>query len=202
MNRLFFPVFSSLFLAACVTSPAMTPTAAPQGEYTLDPEHTSVLFSLSHAGLSNFTGRFDEISGTLDFEPDAPEDSRLFIHIKAASVNTGLPAFDRELAGDSKYFDADTYPDIFFRSAGIEITGENRGRVTGNLSLKGVTRPVILEVTFNGAGKSFGHPGKTLGFSATGSLDRSDFNMGYLTNFGIGDEVSLRIETEFNESQD
>jgi polyisoprenoid-binding protein YceI len=69
------------------------------------------------------------------------------------------------------------------------------------LTLRGVTKPVTLDVTYNGAGKSFGNPGATLGFSAIGKLTRSEWGMDYLTNFGIGDEVTLRIEAEFNEVQ-
>ena len=81
------------------------------------------------------------------------------------------------------------------------MTGENTGLITGTLTLKGVTKPVTLETVFNGAGSSFGNPGKTLGFSAKGQIMRSEFNMGHLVSFGIGDKVNLRIETEFNEAQ-
>jgi len=86
---------------------------------------------------------------------------------------------------------------IFCRKFGYD----GHGQVTGDLTLRGVTKPVTLDVTYNGAGKSFGHPGATLGFSAIGKINRSDWGMDYLTNFGIGDEVTLRIEAEFNEKQ-
>jgi len=200
MYRFFLIVLASLILTACATPPSQIPTSAPEGNYRLDPEHTSVLFSLSHGGLSNFTGRFDTISGSLDFNPDMPQESRLEIQIETDSISTGLEDFDRELAQDKKYFDAESHPAIHFRATGIEITGANKGLITGDLSLKGVTKPVSLDVIFNGSGKSFGHLGKTLGFSATGTFRRSDFNIGYLTNFGIGDEITLRIESEFNEN--
>jgi len=198
------PIFGAIFavsLIACATPPDPSPLAAVKGNYVLDPQHTSVVFSLSHAGLSQFTGRFDDITGNLDFAPNNPEQSRLDIFIDPNSVNTGLPDFDDDLINDSKYFDAGTYPEIRFTSTQIVKTSDNQGLITGGLFLKGKTNPVTLNVTFNGAGKSFGHPGKTLGFSAIGTFNRSDFNMGYLTNFGIGDEMTLRIETEFNEAQ-
>lgn len=186
-------------LHGCATTPVLDTAAAPAGAYKLDPTHASVNWSLSHAGLSQYTARFDTISGKLDFDPDAPENSRLTIRIDPASVNTGLPKFDEELSTDGKYFDSGTHKDITFASTTSVKTGENTGRVTGNLTLKGVTKPITLDVNYNGAGKSFGNPGKTLGFSATGELTRSEFGMGYLTNFGIGDTVTLRIEAEFNE---
>ena len=191
----------SLALISCATAPVLDVAQAPAGAYKLDPTHASVTWSLSHAGLSQYTARFNTISGELDFDPAAPENSRLSVRIDPASVSTGLPSFDEELSTDGKYFDTDAHKDILFVSTQSVKTGQNTGRVTGNLTLKGVTKPVTLDVTYNGAGKSFGNPGKTLGFSATGELLRSDFGVGtFLTNFGIGDKVTLRIEAEFNEA--
>ncbi len=201
MARQLILIFAFAFLAACATPPTLSPSAAPAGNYKLDPKHASVTWSLSHAGLSNFTARFDTISGALNFDPDSPENSTVDIRIDPNSVNTGLAAFDTEIATSGKYLDAKTYPEIRFVSESITLTGENSGLITGTLTLKGVTKPVTLDVTFNGAGKSFGHPGKTLGFSAQTSFKRSDFNIGHLVAFGIGDEVSLRIETEFNQTK-
>ena len=116
-------------------------------------------------------------------------------------MSTGFPDFDDTIATAGRYFDADTHPEIRFTSTAINVSGEARGTVTGDLTFRGVTKPVTLDVTFNGAGKSFGHPGDTLGFSATGNIDRTEFGLTYLSNFGIGNEVKLRIEAEFNESQ-
>jgi len=194
-------LFLCLFLAACATPPVKVPSAAPSGNYKLDPTHASVSWSLSHVGLSNYTARFDDITGVLNFNSAAPEQSSVNIRIDPQSVNTGLEKFDQELASSSNFFDAGQYPDIRFVSTSVTTTGENTGLITGNLTLKGVTKPIILTTIFNGAGKSFGNPGKTLGFSASGKFLRSDYNMGHLVAFGIGDEVSLRIETEFNETQ-
>ena len=157
--------------------------------------------SLSHSGLSFYTARFDGISGALDFNPDAPTASKLDVRIDPNSVSTGDPDWDNKLATDGKYFDGNTFSEIRFASTSAIKTSDNTGQVTGDLTLKGVTLPVTLDVTYNGAGKSFGHPGATLGFSAIGKIKRSDWGMTTLTNFGIGDEVTLRIEAEFNESQ-
>ncbi len=192
---------SSAFISACATPPVLDVAAAPQGAYVLDPTHTSVNWSLSHSGLSFYTARFDKISGALDFNPNAPTQSRVDIRIDPKSVSTGDTEWDETLATDGRYFDGDTYPEIRFVSTTATTNSANTGQVTGDLTLRGITKPVTLDVTYNGAGKSFGIPGATLGFSAIGKITRSDWGMDYLTNFGIGDEVTLRIEAEFNEKQ-
>jgi len=200
MKQFLAPLF--LFaLTACATPPSIDVADAPEGAYVLDPTHTSVNWSLSHSGLSMYTARFDDISGALDFNPNDPSASRLDIRIDPLSVSTGDREWDETLATDGKYFDGEKHTEIRFVSTSAIKDTETTGKVTGDLSLRGVTKPVTLDVTYNGAGKSFGNPGATLGFSAVGKLKRSDWGMDYLTNFGIGDEVTLRIEAEFNEAQ-
>jgi polyisoprenoid-binding protein YceI len=112
-----------------------------------------------------------------------------------------LPKFDDTIANDSRYFNAREHPEIRFISTAITVTGEAMADITGELTFRGETRPVTLDVVFNGAGSSFGHPGDTLGFSAVGEINRSDFGLTYLKNFGIGEIVKLRIEAEFNEAK-
>lgn len=204
MKHLLLPLalpFALMSLSACVTAPVLDAAAAPEGAYVLDPTHTSVNWSLSHSGLSFYTARFDEISGALDFNPDTPTASTLDVRINPKSVSTGDPEWDETLGTDGKYFDGDTHREIRFVSTSSIKRTDTTGTVTGDLTLRGVTKPVTLDVTYNGAGKSFGNPGATLGFSAVGTIKRSDWGMSYLTNFGIGDEVTLRIEAEFNEAQ-
>ena len=200
MKQIFLP--SCLFLlAACASAPVLDVAAAPKGAYKLDPTHTSVNWSLSHSGLSFYTARFDGITGALDFDPAAPANSALDIRIDPKSVSTGDPEWDETLATDGRYFDGDSFPEIRFTATSSVTNSATTGQVTGDLTLRGITKPVTLDVTYNGAGKSFGNPGATLGFSAVGKLNRSDWGMNYLTSFGIGDEVTLRIEAEFNEAQ-
>lgn len=196
------PIFISIFalgVSSCYTPPNPAPRAAPEGDYILDPAHTSIVWSINHVGLSNYTARFDRASGALQFNPETPEKSQVEIIIDPTSVNTGDPEFDQEIANKSSYFNATEFPQIRFISTSLAKTGDNSGKMTGDLSFRGVTVPLTLDIVFNGAGKSFGHKGKTLGFSATGSLKRSEFGLTTLESFGIGDEVSLVIETEFNE---
>jgi polyisoprenoid-binding protein YceI len=197
MKHIILPLL--LVLTACATAPSLDVNAAPEGAYVLDPAHASVNWSLSHSGLSFYTARFDDISGGLDFNPEDPTASRLDIRIDPISVSTGDPKWDETLGTDGKYFDGETYPEIrFVSTSSVKIT-DSAGTVTGDLTLRGVTKPVTLDVTYNGSGKSFGHPGATLGFSATAKIKRSNWGMSYLTNFGIGDDVTLKIQAEFNE---
>jgi len=197
--KLIFLFVISTLLSACFTPPNVAVSEAPAGDYILDPTHTSVIWSLKHAGLSNYTARFDQITGALVFDPDNPSNSRVDIRIVPASVSTGDSEFDKEIAFKGSYFNAEKFTEIRFVSTNIKITGENAGDIIGDLSFRGETRPLTLKAVFNGAGKSFGHKGKTLGFSATAKFRRSDFGLTHLKAFGIGDEVSIVIETEFNE---
>lgn len=203
MKTYLLPLFLVLgnALASCATPPTLDVAAAPEGAYVLDASHASVNWSISHSGLSFYTARFDDISGVLDFDPNDPTGSRLDIRIDPLSVSTGDEEWDETLATDGKYFDGEDHPEIRFVSTSATKITVSKGTVTGDLTLRGITKPVTLDVTYNGSGKSFGNPGATLGFSARGKINRSDWGMDYLTNFGIGDEVTLRIEAEFNEAQ-
>lgn len=190
-----------LFISACAVTPTTEPLPTLSGNYVLDPAHARVNWSLSHAGLSHYTARFDDVSGTLNFDPAQPDMSQADIRIDVASLSTGLPDFDKTLITETKYFDGNTHPEIRFVTTSVTALTDTTGILIGDLTFRGVTRPLTLQTTYNGAGKSFGHAGKTLGFSATGTFLRSEFGMDTLLNFGIGDEITLRIEAEFNEAQ-
>ena len=117
---------------------------APRGDYVLDPAHTSIVWSLKHAGLSNYTARFDTAQGALTFDPDNPKNSRVDIRIDPASINTGDSEFDDEITNKGSYFGADKYGEIRFISTSIKITGENTGEITGELTFRGQTHPLTL----------------------------------------------------------
>jgi polyisoprenoid-binding protein YceI len=185
-------------VSACVSTPSIAPTAAPSGDYRLDPQHASLVWRIGHAnGLSRYTARFDRFDAALVFDPTAPEAARLEVVIEAASVNTGLPAFDEKLAAADDVFDADTHPQIRFVSTKIEPTGPATGRVSGNLTLRGQTAPVTLEVTYNGGVFDPLRGADAIGFSATGAFDRTVFGADAWTSFGVGREVEVQIEAEF-----
>lgn len=205
---------AGLCLSACVSaeppSGAVAPSIAapesaaatkglPEGAYTLDPSHTSVIWRVSHFGLSMYTGRFNLAAADLDFDPDDPEQSSLKVEIEARSVDTGFKALGRDSDFDAEIaavLGAAETPKITFVSTAIEETGPATGRVTGDLTLNGVTKPATLDVTFYGGRKSPLDLKTHLGFAARGVIKRSDWGV---TEWAgpVGDEVQLVIEAEF-----
>lgn len=181
-------------------------TEMPAGVYQLDDAHASLTWKVSHVGLSYYTARFTDFDAQITFDPKAPEQSKVTAAINPASVETDHPYpeqadFDKELSEGEGWFNSNTFPKITFESTGIKHTGEDTGVMTGNLTFLGVTKPVSLDVTFNGAYAEQPFSKKpTLGFSANGRLKRSEWGMTtYVPN--IGDEVELLIEAEFAQVQ-
>ncbi len=197
---------SVLVVGLCFTAPAQiegpsrNPADAPAGQYQLDREHTSVLWRLSHLGLSQYTGRFNLVAGSMDYDPNAPLNSDLSVRIDPTSVDTGLENFDEDLRTGRSFFNAgaagnDTIRFVSTGMTGDVVTGE--GQVVGDLTLLGQTRPVILDVTFNGYRT---HPvtgAHLMGFSASTTIDRREWDLTHLVNFGIGSDVEILIEAEF-----
>ncbi len=188
-----------VLIAACFSPPQTQIRAVLDGNYVLDSAHTSLVWQVSHVGLSQYTGRFDKISGTLFFDAVNPENSKVDVKIDPASFSTVNPDFDKKIIAAPGWLGAEKWPEIRFVSTEIDKIDATHGILKGDLTLRGQTHPVILAVTYNGAGKSFSHKGATLGFHATGSLNRSDFGLTKYLRFGIGDQVSFEIEAEFNE---
>ncbi len=184
---------------ACAPTPVASFAAAPQGEYRLDPNHASIIWRVGHLnGLSRFVGRFDDFDAALDFDPAAPEQSRLTATIDATSINTGLGDFDGQIANNANLLDARRHPEIRFESTALELNGDNRATLTGDLTLRGVTAPVTLDVTFNGATRDPLRRGaQVVGFSARSTVRRSDFGADAYVRFGVADDVELLIEAEF-----
>ncbi len=196
----------ALCLAVLPALPAIAQDVSelPAGTYALDPSHTSVSFEVRHLGLSNYTGGFDTISGTLDIDPADPGSANLVARIETRSLDLPAPPegfFDEMMS--EVWFNAGAHPDITFESDTVTPTGETTADITGTLTLLGVTAPVALKATFNGAfpaGVIEPHP--RIGFSATTSLERSSFGMTFGvppegSDFGVGDLVTIRIEVEF-----
>lgn len=164
------------------------------GAYDLDPTHTSVTWQVSHLGLSLYTARFDKAAGVLNFNSAKPELSSLDVTIDANSLSTGATAFDEQLKG-AEYLGAIAHPQMRFRSTKIVRTGPRSGTMTGNFDFRGITKPVTLEVVWNGVAD---HPmlkRKWMGFTATGTLKRSEFGFGYGIPM-VSDEVRFTIQTE------
>ena len=194
--------------AACVilvAGPAIAATPAAGG-YVLDKAHTSVSFKVSHLGFSHYTARFSRIDGKLAFDPAKPAAMAVEASIDPLSLELNAPpaGFHDELMGKA-WFNAAAFPAITFRSTKVEPTGANTAKVTGDFTLHGVTKPVVLEVTYNGGypPSSF-DPGGRIGFSAHGVFKRSAFGISAGipapgTTMGVSDDVEVMIETEFSQ---
>jgi len=172
---------------------------AQAGHYALDKSHAKVVFSINHLGFSTYYGFFTDLAGSLELDPAAPANSALSITININKMVTTDPKLDTKLKSDA-FFDVAKFPKATFNSTNIELTGEGTGKLTGDLTLHGVTKPVTLDVTFNGAGTPPMTQLYVVGFDAVGTLKRSDFG---IKNFVplVGDEVKLVISCEFDRAQ-
>lgn len=163
--------------------------------FQIDPAHSSVLFAVDHLGFSAVHGRFNEVSGSFRFDPEAPEDSSVTATIDATSVDTNHPRRD-EVLRSSLFLDAQAHPEITFTSVDITRTGERTGDITGTLRLAGQEETVTLSTQFNGMGAHpFDSDLTVAGFTASTSLDRRAFGI----DFGapdIGTTVEVQINVE------
>lgn len=193
---------------ATLGAPARADDGVPAGRYTLDRSHASLLFSVDHLGFSHYTARFRRFDATLQFAPTQLAASELEVTVDATSIETDFPDpakldFNAQLQG-ADWLDAARHPTMTYRSRRIVPTGERTFRIEGDLTLRGITRPVTLQARYNGG--YVGHPmdpHARVGFSATGQLRRSEFGTSYGipapgTTLGVGDAVDLRIECEFS----
>jgi polyisoprenoid-binding protein YceI len=165
------------------------------GVYDIDAKHTSVEFVARHLMISKVRGRFDDVAGTITVA-EVPEKSSVEVTIGAASVRTGEDQRDAHLrSGD--FFDVDTHPQWTFKSTGVEVSGD-QWKVAGDLTISGVTKPVVLDVDFEGANIT---PWGTsaLGFSATTEIDREDWGLSYNQVLETGGVmVGKKIKIELN----
>src|ERR1700722_7334641 len=188
-----------LILGSIATTQADTDAKTiPSGAYSLDPNHASVTFKINHLGFSRYTGRFDKLEGTLNYNSAQPELSSLDVTVYPNSIDTNNVKLEEELRGD-KWFDVIKYPRATFHATKIERTGATTGKVTGDFSLMGKTHSVTLDTTLVGAGDNPMLKKPVVGFSATGVIHRSDYG---LSNFipMVGDDVTLEIEAEFDKA--
>lgn len=200
MKKLFACLAISVFLSGSALAadvPAMTndPAQMPAGTYVVEPSHTHLIFFISHLGFSHYTGQFTDISGKLEYQPQALTQSKASIVINADSVEVNSDKLTDELKGD-KFFNTAQYKNIKFVSTSLQAVDKTKGKLTGDLTFMGVTKPVILDVTFNGGGQNPISKQPVLGFDATGTIKRSDFGLKtYLPM--VGDDVRLDISAEF-----
>ncbi len=170
------------------------PAHAELRHYRLDPVHTRIAFQVSHAGFSNPVGTFSKASGTLDFDADDWSTAHVTIEVPIATLDLGDTDWQGKIL-DGTFFDARKFPVARFVSTKVEHGQGNHARVTGDLTLHGVTAPLVLEVDLNALKR---HPltlHRTAGFSAKGTLSRKAFGMDHWEHL-VGDAVTLVIETE------
>lgn len=180
-------------LAVLIGTLSAAAFGAPQ-TFALDPAHTQVRINWNHAGFSNPGASFDVSAGTLVWDAEDPTRSSVSVSIPTASVDTRVPALDEIFK--AQYFDAAAHPTITFESRRVERLAESgRYRIEGELTVRGVTRPVTLDARLNGSGK---HPlmdAPAIGFDATGSVERSAFGMDAYVPV-ISDAVEIHITAE------
>lgn len=185
----------ALALTAVVALCAMPGRAlAAPATWRLDPVHCQVLFFADHLGFSRQMGRFTGVSGTIEFDPDDWTAGRVEAEIDVGSLWLGDAAWEKKMRSDD-FFDAERFPTARFVSERIEATGESTARVHGTLTLHGVERPVVLDVTRNRIGRNTFSLKQTAGFSARTTLSRKAFGIARLPA-AIADEVEVVLEIE------
>ena len=185
-------LISSAVLALTFSSQAF----AEAVKYQIEPNHSHVNWTANHFGFSNQTGKFSDISGEINFDEKKPQDSSVDVTIKIASLTTGLPKFDGHLKS-ADLFDEEKFPTAKFVSKKIKVTGKNKAKIDGELTLHGVTKPVTLNATFNKSDVSVVTQKPTVGFSATTVIKRSEFGINYAVP-AVSDNINLIIEVEAN----
>lgn len=167
--------------------------------WTIDPAHSEVNFTVRHMMISNVRGRFEKFSGTVDFNEADPTKSKVDVQIETASINTKEPNRDGHLRS-ADFFESEKYPYATFVSKRVEKVDETHGKIYGNLTIKDVARPVVLEVEYSGTAKS---PWGTTsaGFTAHTKMNRKDWGLGWnktleTGGYLVGDELNINIEME------
>lgn len=179
-----------------LAAPSTDPADMPAGTYMVDKTHASLIARVRHMGLSDYTVRFTGFDASYVWDPKSPQTAQVEATFQAASLDTGEPKFNGDFAG--KFLDAKANPTIHFVSTSIVQTSPGKGTMTGDLTLRGVTKPVTLDVTFNGYAAGLG--GQRSGFSARGVIKRSEFGSTFLLKPPlaiVGDDVELVLELEF-----
>jgi len=205
------PFAYAALAAALVSAPAAlaapgvsstNPADLPAGNYVLDKTHAVLTAKLSHMGFSGYTLRFTRLDASFTYDPKTPEAAKINVTVDPASIDTSTGSdafglkFNKELAGDG-WLEANKFPTITFVSTKVDVGDGRKGKVIGDLTFHGVTKPVVLDVTFNGVGAGFVPGSVKTGFSASTTIKRSEFGVAKYVPL-VGDDVALNIEVEFD----
>ncbi|MEJ7925282.1 YceI family protein [Sphingobium sp. AN641] len=206
MKKYLIPAAALVALTGGTVLIAQAPMAAPGtkdatkvtgGSYTVDPGHTQIVFAYDHMGFSNNMGVISESTGTLTLDPKNPTAAKVSIDVPVTNIRTGIAKLDEHLAKPD-FFDTAKFPKATFVSTGVKPDGATGADIMGNLTIKGITKPVTLDAEFYGAGKAPAMAGgkENIGFVATTTIKRSDFGMGYGVPM-VGDAIELKIIAAF-----
>jgi polyisoprenoid-binding protein YceI len=195
---------AALVLAAAVPAlaqqgPTRNPAEVQSGTYVPDVNHSQIGFTLSHMGLSNYSGRLNGVTGSLTLSSSNPAASKLSVSVPTASFSTTSEKLDGELRS-AQWFDAEKFPTITFVSTKVTSTGPTTATVAGDLTMHGVTKPIVLNATLIGAGANPLSKKYTVGFEATGTVKRSEFGVTTYVPL-IGDEVQLTLHGAFERAE-
>jgi len=172
------------------------------GTWVLDPYHTQVEFSAKHLGMMTVRGQFDEVSTTADIDPDHPENAKVEATISTASIHTNNPVRDNDIRS-SNFLEVDKYPTMTFKSTSITPAGPDHYTLTGDLTIKGTTHPVTLDVTKYGEFNDAGMMGHRIAYGATTKINRKDFGLSFNAildgRFVVSEEIQISIEGELVE---
>jgi polyisoprenoid-binding protein YceI len=167
--------------------------AAKTGAYKVDSGHSSMAFNIKHMNVAYFYGRFDKISGSFDLNKAKPEASTLEVTIDADSISTANDKRDGHLKSQD-FFSTKEFSTLTFKSKSVKSAGENKYEVTGDLTLRGQTKP--LTVTVEDTGRGAGRTGEVAGLRTTFTIKRSDFGMNFMVGKGLADEVEITVSLE------
>jgi polyisoprenoid-binding protein YceI len=167
--------------------------ATAAAEFTIDPVHSTVIFKVNHLGAANVYGRFDDISGGFTFDPAAPTSATFDVAIKAESVDTNAEKRDQHISGPD-FLDSKQFPLIKLKSKSVKKTGEKTFQIAADLELRGVTKPITLEVEHTGTATD---PRGTTraGFEAKFTINRMDYGVSFMPD-GLGKDVALIVSIE------
>ena len=184
-----------LFLVAAL---AGTPALAVD-RYELDPMHTQVRFSWNHFGYSTMSAAFGEVKADLQLDTTDLTRSKVYVEIPIASVSSGVPKLDTHLQS-ADFFDAAQFPTATFKSSAVEQTGDKTLKVRGDLTIRGVTRPAVLDVAINQIGTHPMRNGPAAGFDATTTIKRTDFGIDKYAP-AVSDDIRIHVSTETHKAK-
>jgi polyisoprenoid-binding protein YceI len=191
--------FKSAALALALAGFSTSVSAAPEA-YVLDASHSQIVFTYNHLGFSTTTSMFSGFDGDIQFDQEDPAASSVSVSFPVTTLLTGWEKrFGHFMS--PKFFNAEVNSDVSFASTGIEVTGEKTALITGDLTLNGVTKSVVLDAVLNGVTDSHPMAKKPwAGFDATATLLRTDYGLGQFAPY-VSDEVSVKISIEATKAE-